>query len=287
MRNQQAERQRARKVSHAIDQLLQDPQSVPEDLLADDSDLLLTVQRLAQVPSLLGPVDEQWAQRVLNRVQLAQPRPQRLVPQVRWAIAGVLAVVLALVFLSPTGQTAVAEFLAVFNLGRTEILVAPASSPTVALAREESSSPSVRTLTLEEAQSLVSFAIPQPGDMPVGYQLRAVHSYSFPDLPSWIPQPFFVELVYGHESGSRFMLRLYPIVLGEEASIARLNLQATPIQQVQEITINQHRGVLLRLGSDAAAGWQEIVWEQDDLILALSTDDLSESELLRTARSVR
>jgi len=31
--------------------------------------------------------------------------------------------------------------------------------------------------------------------------------------------------------------------------------------------------------------WQEVVWEQGDLILALSTTSLTEEELMRAARS--
>jgi hypothetical protein len=51
---------------------------------------------------------------------------------------------------------------------------------------------------------------------------------------------------------------------------------------VQDLEINGQPGVLLRVGD----AWQEIVWEQGDLILALSAPDLPEEELLAVARSV-
>jgi hypothetical protein len=66
-----------------------------------------------------------------------------------------------------------------------------------------------------------------------------------------------------------------------------MDLEAAPIQDVRNVDVNGQPGVLLRLGSGRTeAGWQEVVWEQDDLILALSALRLSEAELLRMARSV-
>jgi hypothetical protein len=146
----------------------------------------------------------------------------------------------------------------------------------------------VGDLTLEQAQAQVSFAIPQPADLPSGYRLLGVHSYTYPDLPAWIPQPFCIELVYDDGQGHQAALRLYPIALGDRASISRLNLEATPIQDVRDVDVNGKPGVLLRLGAQGAETvWQELVWEQGDLILALSAASLSEDELMRTARSVR
>jgi hypothetical protein len=52
--------------------------------------------------------------------------------------------------------------------------------------------------------------------------------------------------------------------------------------------VNGRPGVLLKLDTGGADdGWQEAVWEGEDLILALSATDLAESELLAIARSVR
>jgi hypothetical protein len=99
-----------------------------------------------------------------------------------------------------------------------------------------------------------------------------------------------MELVYEDNQGRRFSLRMYPITLGTDtqARVSGMNLEATSIQDVQDVDVNGQPGVLLQLGSDGdRAGLRELVWEQDDLVLALSTSDLTEAELLRIARSVR
>jgi hypothetical protein len=103
-----------------------------------------------------------------------------------------------------------------------------------------------------------------------------------------VPQPFSVALVYEDGKGHQLSLSLYLIMLSDRASISRMNLEATPIKDVQDVDVNGQPGVLLQLGAaKGVAVWQEIVWEQDDLILALSATELSEAELLRIARSVR
>jgi hypothetical protein len=84
------------------------------------------------------------------------------------------------------------------------------------------------------------------------------------------------------------ILRVYSIALGDEGSISELNLQATSIQDAKDVDVSGQTGVLLRLGTDrAGAVWQEVVWEQDELIVALSSAHLTEEELVRVARSVQ
>ena len=202
-------------------------------------------------------------------------------------MAAVAALLLAVALLTPLGQTALASFMSVFSLGRTEVHITPAKLASTATAAAESTAV-VESLTLEQAQVQVSFAIPQPADLPTGYRLLGVHSYTYPDLPAWIPQPFCLELVYDDGQGHQATLRLYPIALGDRASISRLNLEAAPIQDVLDVDVNGKPGVLLRLGDQGAKTvWQELVWEQDDLILALSAASLTEDELMRIAQSVR
>ncbi len=284
-----AERARAGQVSAAVDQLVYDPDARLEAGPGDEG-VLSTARRLARLPSLLGPVDPSLERRVMRRVRAGSGQPRRRL-RVRpgWAVAGVVAVLLAVMLLSPPGQTAVASFLAVFHLGRTEVRITPAGSPAAAVATRAAQDTAIRqSLTLEQAQAQVPFEIPQPAYLPPGYHLRGVTSYSYPDLPPWVPQPFFLDLVYTDDAGRECTLRLYPIALGDGASIAGMNLEAAPIQQVQDVDVNGQPGVLLRLGSGGdGPGWQELVWEQGDLILALSAPDLSEAELLRMARSVR
>jgi hypothetical protein len=77
-------------------------------------------------------------------------------------------------------------------------------------------------------------------------------------------------------------------MLGDHASISGMNLEAAPIQDVQDVDVNGQAGVLLQLGTEELqTAWQEVVWEQGDLILALYGTNLTQAELLRIARSVQ
>lgn len=243
----------------------------------EDAELLEVGRRLARLPALLGPVEPALEERVMRRVRAAT---QRRRPALRpsWAVAGLTAVLLLILMLTPMGQTAVASFLAVFHLGRTEVQIVQTETPA-----PSNQQPAVRQqLTLAQARDLLPFAIPQPAYLPPGYRLQEVGSYTYPDLPEWVPQPILVDLVYGNGAGQSCTLRIYPIMLGEEASISGVNLAATSVEKVQDLEINGQPGVLLRVGS----AWQEVVWEQGDLVLALWAPDLPEEELLRIARSV-
>ena len=284
------EQGRAERVSAAIDRVLGGLDAQPGQVEADDTGLLVTARYLTELVQGLGPVDPVMEQRIARaRQRQGEIRPTRLLPPLRpvWVMGALAVLVLAIALLTPLGHTALASFMAVFSLGRTEVHITPADLTSTAMAVAGSTAV-VGDLTLEQAQAQVSFAIPQPADLPPGYRLIAVHSYTYPDLPAWIPQPFCIELVYDDDEGHQAALRLYPIALGDRASISRLNLEATPIQDVRDVDVNGKPGVLLRLGDQGAETiWQELVWEQGDLILALSAASLTEEELMGMAQSVR
>jgi len=284
------EQGRAERVSAAIDRVLGGLDAQPGQVEADDTGLLVTARYLTELVQGLGPVDPVMEQRIARaRQRQGEIRPTRLLPPLRpaWVMGALAVLVLAIALLTPLGHTALASFMAVFSLGRTEVHITPADLTSTATAVAGSTAV-VGDLTLEQAQAQVSFAIPQPADLPPGYRLLGVHSYTYPDLPAWIPQPFCIELVYDDDQGHQAALRLYPIALGDRASISRLNLEATPIQDVRDVDVNGKPGVLLRLGDQGAETiWQELVWEQGDLILALSAASLTEEELMGMAQSVR
>lgn len=289
MRTTKTERIHAAQLAAEIDKLIRDPDAPPGQLAQGAAGLLDTGRRLARLPALLGPVDPALEQQVMRRVRTGVGpgvRPSRLRPG--WAVAGLTALLVVAMLLTPLGQTAVASFMAVFSLGRTEVRITPVDSGAAPLATAAAQGAAVKQrLSLEEAQAQVAFTIRQPDYLPAGYRLRTVNSYSYPDLPAWLPQPFFVELVYGDDGGHTCALRLYPIMFGKDAGISGMNLEATDIQEVKDVDVSGRPGVLLHIGSGrSAARWQEVVWEQDDLILALSATDLDEAELLRVARSV-
>jgi hypothetical protein len=289
MRATRDERIQAEQVTAAVDQLLRDPDAVLELPDPGAAEALAAARQLASVPALMGPPDPAFEQRVMRGVRQAARSPKRT-PWLRvgWAAAALVVVLLVVMLLTPAGQTAVAGLMAVFDLGRTNVQVAPEYTPATVSATAIDGGRAVReNLTLQEAQDLVSFAIPQPGYLPPGFHLESVNSYQYPDLPAWVPQPFFVELLYYNGEGEELLLRVYSIGLGEGASIASLNLRAPPIEHAKDVDVNGRPGALLWQDQDrSGAVWQELVWEQDDLILALSSVYLDERELLQIARSI-
>lgn len=290
MKTTRAERARAEQLSAIVDRWNYDPGAGGQGLDPQDASLLDTARQLARWPELLGPVDPQFEEQVLNAVRAGPRRSRRGRPlRLAWAAAGLAVILLVAVALTPLGHTAVAGLLAVFNLGATEVRVESASTPSPRPATDVTGGTAIReSLNLEQAQAQVAFALPQPAYLPPAYQLAGVYSYTYPDLPAWVPQPFFLEFVYASAGGDELVLRVYPIMLGERASISGLDLQATSIQEVENTEVGGQPAVLLQIGSDRAEPvWREVVWEQGDLILALSADNLSEADLLRVARSVR
>jgi hypothetical protein len=283
MKTNELERMRAEQVSAAMDQLIRDPEAELVSVNPEDAGLVHTARRLAQLPSLLGPVDPALEQRVMCQVQRAELRRERPPFRLIWATAGVAAALLLVLLITPAGQTAVASFLGVFQLGRTEVQVTQVGTPTATV----QAAVNREILTLEDAQARLPFTIPLPAHLPEGYGLREVGGYTYPDLPAWLPQPFFVELVYGDESGAVYILRVYPLTVGEDANISALNLGASSFELVKDVEVQGQPAVLLRLGDGGRRNaWQEVVWEYGDLILALSASDLTEAELLQIAASV-
>lgn len=268
------------------------PRNRGADLGPHDSELLTMARKLAQLPRLLGPVDPDLEQRVMGLVRTGSSR-SRWLPRLRvgWAFCGLGIVLLLLALLTPMGKTAVASFMDVFRLGRTEVRITPADTPAGVLATAEAGSAVIREqLTLEEAGDLVRFSILQPAHLPAGYQLEEVVGHFYPDLPPWVPQPFSIELIYRDAQGEELALRHFPITLGadDHAGVSGMNLTASPIQDVLDVDVNGQPGILLQLGSGRGEPtWQELIWEQGNLILALTATDLTEAELLRVSRSVQ
>ena len=290
MKTTRDERIRAEQVSAAVDQLVRDPDADLELSDPGAAEALAAARQMARLPVLLGPADPAFEQRVMHQVRRASRSPRRA-PWLRlgWAVAGLAAVLLAVILLTPLGQTAVASLMAVFDLGRTNVRIAPEYTPsTLPTTAVDGGRAVQRNLLLEEAQDLVSFIIPQPSYLPPGFRLEGVNSYMYPDLPAWVPQPFFVELIYNDSEGEELLLRVYSIALGDGASISSLNLRAPPIEHAKDVNVNGQPGVLLQQDLDrSGAVWQELVWEQDDLILALSSVYLDEPDLLSIARSIQ
>lgn len=275
-----------------VDRLIAEPDAGVPPLDADDAGVVAVARTLAHLPPLLGPVSPALEQRVMSRVSAAN-RTVAGSPRCRlsWAVTGVaLALVMALIlWVTPFGQTAVASFLAVFHLGQTQVRITPADTLAIQEATSAVDASTIeRYASLEEAQGRVPFALVQPTYLPPGYRLGEIRSYTYPDLPTWLPQPLLAELVYESDGRGQMLLQIYPILLGEQASISGLNLQASPIQDVRDVVVGGQPGVLLQLGPERdGAGWQQVVWEHGDLILALTATSLDTAELLQVGGSVR
>jgi hypothetical protein len=273
-----------------VDRLVRDPGSDVAFSHSEAAEALAAARQMAQLPALLGPVDPAFEERVMRRVRGAGRLPHRT-PWLRlgWAVGGLALVLLAVLLFTSLGDTAVAGLMAVFDLGRTDLRVAPEEvSPAVPETAVEGGRAVRQTLTLAEAQASVAFTIPQPGYLPPGFRLAAVYGYQYPDLPAWVPQPFFVELIYHDSEGEELLLRVYSIALGDEASVSSLNLRAPPIEDAQDVEVNGQPGVLLRQYLEPSGiELLELVWEQDDLILALSSHHLGQQDLLDIAHSIQ
>lgn len=289
MIQKQKEQVRAAELSAAIDGLLNNSSVELEDTSKMETGLVDMARQLSRLPAMLGPVSHDLEQRVLGMVEntVDRPQPKQFYKGVM-AVAAVAATLFLVMAFSPMGHTAMASFMAVFNLGRTEVRITPANDMIEPSSTAEIHATAVQeALSLSEAQGAFGFVIPQPVDLPEGFDLQGTYSYSYPDLPAWVPQPFFLELVYQEPGGKEMTLRVYPIMLGDRASISGMDLQAKPIQSVEDVEIDGQPGVLLTLGSQQVPGaWHEIVWEQGDLILALSATELGPDTLLKVAGSV-
>lgn len=290
MKSSYSEKSRAEQLTAAVDQLIRDPQAPMPPLAVADEELLRTARRLAALPALLGPVDPALETRIARQARRQAEKPilrGRMLPRFRlaWAAGGLALALLVVALLTPFGQTAIASFMSVFHLGQTVVSITPIVPEAVATVEAEATGIS-QSLTLDEAQKL-PYPILQPAALPSGYSLRSITGYTYPDLPAWVPQPFSVELTYA-KGQKQFSLRLYPISLGtgDRLNISRMNLAATPIQNVEDVDVGGRPGVLLQVGSGGKTVLQELVWEQDNLLLSLFSANLAEADMLAIARSV-
>ena len=130
MKITRAERARAEQLSAILDRSNHGAGVSREGLDAQEAGLLDTARQLARWPELLGPIDPQLEERVLDSVRARRRRSRAPRPlKWAWAGAGLAILLLVAVALTPLGQTAVAGFLAVFNLGATEVRIESASTP--------------------------------------------------------------------------------------------------------------------------------------------------------------
>jgi hypothetical protein len=195
-----------------------------------------------------------------------------------WGAIAATLVLLSIFLVLPTGQQVLAQAMRIL-LGQTQVALTPTLPPPTRAVREPLSDLLAVELTMGRAPSL-------PRNLPEGYALREMAAVSYPDLPEWISQPFYVELVYGPEEGAPGLwLREYRLLFREYGGIKGISAASESVAHMEEVDVSGVRGAMLTFSAEQEA--HTLVWERDGLLLELKTDCLTEKELLEVARSVR
>jgi hypothetical protein len=227
------------------------------------------------------------------------------------ALATALAflVVLFLVPLVSGGQRSLAHMVDVL-LGQTRIIVTPTLqvgstltsqalsarlTPEVGATPEDPSEdrglPHREPLRdLVAAELLIGRAPSTPRALPQEYALQEIAAVSYPNLPSWISQPFYVELCYGPKeegASSALWLRQYRLLFRELGGISGVQVASDAVKDMEQVDVKGATGMLLTLDVQGDGLSYTVLWERDGLLLELETDSLSQQQLLEIARSVR
>ena len=288
-REAQREREKARRLSDEIDRVLADTRQQ-----ARGEPLLETARRLGQIVDHLPPVPEELERRVraivlspadvrprqrLGRSAWLTCVPRRLHPAV-WGALSATLVFLVVWFSAPSGQEVWAEMVHAL-LGQTRVELTPTIVGETRSVREP-----LRDLVA--AELLIGRAPSLPRTLPDGYVLQEIAAVSYPDLPSWISQPFFIELCYGIEDGpSGLCLRQYRLLFRQVGGISGVQVAGDAVVEFEQVEIAGATGSLLTLSRDTPVETYTVLWERDGLLLELKSDSLSKEELLQVARSVR
>jgi len=274
------ERDIARKLNQEIDELLSDPTVTDSGETATCSGELLVAQRLHRWAHNLPPVPAPLERRVRT---IVQSRPARHRPRT-WRSAALGALATAIVFaviwiFVPSGQQVWAQMLQALRLGQTWVELTPTlESPTKAM-REP-----VRDLVA--AELVMGRAPSVPKELPQGYALLEITAVSYPDLPSWISQPFFVELAYGEPTGTPgFRLREYRLLFRDYGGITSIQPASDLVASFEEVDVSGVPGTLLTFTNGEAK--HTVIWERDGLLLELETDRMTPEQLLEVAQTVR
>lgn len=322
---------RARALSAEIDHLLagSGPQQTADDQSLSEE--LTVAYRLQDIVASFPPVPAGLQQRVHDIIcsPSAYGTSYRRSPR-RWAASAagtavlsalattlVFLVILMVVPVLSGGQRSWAQMIDVL-LGQTRVVLTPTlhagstpaneSSGVVRLTPEAGVlSPDAgqdRGLPLREplsdlvaAELLIGRAPSIPKTLPQGYALLEIAAVSYPDLPSWISQPFYVELCYGSEAegvSSDLRLRQYRLLFREFGGISSVQVASDAVKDIEQVDIKGATGMLLTLDSQSGIHTPgsvrptfTVLWERDGLLLELETDGLSQEHLLEIARSVR
>ena len=283
------ERRAAEELSREIDRLYATLPREQSETSAAERPELLTARRLRRLNHALPPVPPALQQRVRRMVEARQTDSCAETlqgEQVRWfrwrsVACGALAatVVLFAVFLAlPPGQHVLAQAMHIL-LGQTEVALTPTLEAPMRATREPLDSLLAVELAMGRAPSL-------PKALPEGYALREMTAVSYPELPEWISQPFYVELAYGLDEGALGLwLREYRLLFREYGEIKGIAAASESVSYMEEVDVSGVPGAMMTFSQDERL--HTVVWERDGLLLELKTNCLSKEELLQVAQSVR
>lgn len=291
------ERQVARELSAEIDRMLSEGAWAREDgsIGRPSADPLLeAARRLSRINECLPPVPEALERRVqaIVRSRAGGPLSSYRLPPWQWArsaLGGALTAAILLLVLwivTPGGQAAWAQMLQVLRLGQTRVVV----TPTISLEQTRSVREPLRDLV--DVELRIGRAPALPKTLPEGYTLQEIAAVSYPDLPAWISQPFYVELCYGVEGvPPSLCLREYRLLFREYGEISEKRFLDNTVTYFEQVEVGGVPGALLEFSGDEPKC--AVIWERDGLLLELRSDGrdgshpLSKEELLRIAQTVR
>jgi len=277
-KEKRVERQAARALSAELDRALRGG-SVPE---AGDP-LLQTACRLQRIGDAMPAVPSSLERRV--RATLCTPALYRPTLWQRWrpALLGALVatiVLLGLWTMTPGGQAAWAQMLSVLPLGQTRIVLTPEISA------DQSRAVRAPLRDLVAVEVLIGRAPSVPRTLPEGYALQAITAVSYPDMPAWISQPFYVELCYGPaDVPTAICLREYRLLFREIGGISGLNVASEKAIELEQVEVAGVEGALLFI--DGEVPRYAVVWERDGLLLEMESAVLGKEALLAVAQTVR
>jgi len=281
------ERQAARRLAQRIEGML----DIAECQEADD--LLDTARRLTHLGDLFGPPDPAFERRLAARIETrlaASPRRRaawRFRPA--WAAAVALALVVVGLF-TPPGRSVVAELMAIFSLGRTEVRVEPELAGDL---RSFTATAEITLPGLPEAQATVEpRTLWVPASLPEGYRLHRLSTSHFDELPAWV-QPLFVDVTYRRETEEfvwELAYRQYFVASGGPGTIRALTYPPEEFESVEKVTVAGRPAVLLSRSPAHSDQPGErvlhLVWEGDNTVFTLTSSELSPDALVQVAESV-
>ena len=304
------DRERARKLSAQIDRLLassgrdpdegscvDDPQSGSgalsvgssdgdDDLSATMVEELQVARRLGEMVARLPPAPMDLDRRVRA---IVRSRPVYVYRSWRPAVLSALATAVVFVvvwFVVPNGVVPQRSWAQVMHilLGQTRVEL----TPTLEAGQTHAVREPLRDLVA--AEMLIGRAPSVPKTLPEEYELQEVAAVSYPDLPPWVSQPFYVELCYGTEGApSDIRLRQYRLLFKEFGGLGNVQVASGAVDDLERVDVGGATGMLLTLDpSGQSSGFTyTLLWERDGLLHELESDSLSRQELLDIARSVR